>query len=350
MKRTVMVLVMLLTSAGCSALAQQRALSTYGYVDLEFEATTKEGTHSTFDIHHFNVINTFRLDEHFRVFSEVEWEHGVDFSGSSGLGEIRLERAWVEYKYSDALKVRAGKFLTPYGIYNLLHDATPTFLSTFLPTSIYGKHRNPLGGKQRFYPKFASGVQVVGTYFYEDWKLDYSAYVANGRGRDPYKADDNHNKALGGRVIVGFPGESLEVGTSYFTERNGTADHARQHGFGFDAAFDHAAGLQLKSEAAFSRLERVDPDGAGTGVFQKALGVYGQAAYTLADRLTPFVRYDYFDPNTDRADDEEIDVTLGVNFSATARVYLKTEVHFKHFRNDDVASYTLFVSSVAVAF
>ncbi len=342
---------MLLVLFSHVALAQQRALSTYGYFDLEYEQSNKDdkGRMGTFDQHHFNVITSYVLDPHFRILAEIEWEHGVEFSGSGGIGEIKLERSWVEYKHSEALKIRAGKFLPAYGIFNRRHDATPTFLSSFLPNSIYGKHKNPLGGKQRLFAKFANGLQVIGTVYADAWSLKYVGYLSNGQGGDAFKADDNSNKAIGGRLLVGLPIEDLHLGTSYYSEKNGKVNDTRQRSLAVDGAFDFS-NVQLKSEAAWGRLEKVDEEGIPNDEFQETFGIYAQAAYTFAERLTPFVRYDFFDPNPGVGDDGEIDVTVGLNFSVTPRVYLKSEVHLISYQNSSKEGYELFVTSIAVAF
>lgn len=342
---------MLLVLFSNVALAQQRTWSTYGFFDLEYEQSNKDdkGRMGTFDQHHFNVITSYVLDPHFRVFAEIEWGHGAGADPSGTIGEIKLVRAWMEYKYSEALKIRAGKFLSPYGIFNRRHDATPTFFSTFLPSSIYGKHKNPLGGKQWLFPKFSSGLQVLGTVYADAWSLKYVGYLSNGQGRDPFKADDNSNKALGGRLVVGLPIEDLHLGTSYYSEKNGNVNDTRQRSLAVDGAFDFS-NVELKSEAAWGHLEKVDEEGIPNDEFQKTFGIYAQAAYTFVERLTPFVRYDFFDPNTGVGDDGELDVTVGLNLSVTPRVSLKSEVHFISYQNRSKESYELFVSSIAVAF
>ncbi|NNE45355.1 MAG: hypothetical protein HKN37_01715 [Rhodothermales bacterium] len=333
------------------SLAQERTLSVYGYFDLEYEVGNENDAarRGSFDQHHFNVITSYVLDDHFRVLGEIEWEHGTELAVGEGAGEVKLVRAWAEYRHADGLKIRVGKFLPPYGIYNLRHDATPTFLSTFLPSSIYGNHLNPLGEEQRFYSKHATGIQVLGSVPVRDWRVGYAAYVSNGRGETPFESDGNSNKGLGGRLTVLLPKRVAEIGTSFYTDRNGTAADTRQTFVGFDANID-IAGFNISGETTLGRLETVTGTMQPSGSFQNSLGAYGQLAYTLYDRVTPFARYDFFDPNTGTSDDGEYHVTTGVNFSVTPRVYLKAEVHSVGFQQAGIDSYRLFVASIAVAF
>ena len=87
--------------------------------------------------------------------------------------------------------------LTPFGLYNLKHDATPTFLSSFLPNAVYGEHANPLGNSQRLYGKFATGIQVLGIFITDSWSGEYHVFASNGSGPKPAKQDNNTNKAVG---------------------------------------------------------------------------------------------------------------------------------------------------------
>lgn len=345
-------LTLFLLLSGSAGVAQESKLRVYGYFDLELEGSNKDavGKRWTFDQHHFNVVTIYQLDERFRVFGEIEWEHGISLeSGGNGSGLVALERAWLEYKYSDAFKVKVGKFLPPFGIYNLRHDATPTFLSTFLPSSIYGKHTNTNGGKQRLFAKFATGVQILGSLLGDKWEGEYYLYLSNGRGSNPGEKDDNSNKAVGGRLVVSPPVEGLRLGMSFYTEKNGSANNTKQRTLAFDAALDYSD-FKLETELILPNLEHVDSIGTPNGKHQNGAGFYVQGANTFFDKLTPFARYDFFNPDVDKGDDGETDVVLGINFAVTPRVYLKSEIHFKSFQNANSKSYEMFVSSLAVAF
>ena len=336
--------------AASSAAAQDR-FRTYGIVDVEAEwsdesSATKNGT---FDIHHFNVVSTFRLDDEWRVFSEVEWEHGPAIEGSGGSGLIALERAWVEFRASRALQIRAGKFLPPFGIYNERHDATPTFLMTFLPAAIYGKHGNTTGGSQRLYAKFGTGVQVLGSVAFGTWTGSYHVYVSNGRGVNPGGTDDNRNKGLGARVILGSAFEGLTLGASFYADRNGLAADTRQEAYAADVTA-RVSGFTLEVEGMIPRLETLDPMGVPSGSFRGGLAYYAQGSYRIGERLTPFGRFERYDPDRSAPDDHERSIVMGVNLAATGAVFLKSEVHLRSFGDPTRASNRLFLSSIAVAF
>ena len=347
--RALWLMTLLLAGAG-SAAAQGDRLSFYGFFDLELEATNRRGGAAwSFDQHHFNVASIYRLDGHWRVFGEIEWEHGPRVESGDVAGEVALERATLEYKRTDAFQVKIGKFLPPFGLYNLRHDATPTFLSTSLPSSIYGEHTNPLGQGQRLFSKFGTGVQVSGNVFTRRWEAEYFVYVINGRGPEPAGQDNNQNKGVGGRLAIRVPGNAVQVGASYYTDRNGEAADTRQRSVAVDVTA-HYAELLMEAELLVPRLERVDATGQPNGSFRTGRGYYVQVSRTLVGRLTPFVRYDFYDPDTSTPRDGERDVVLGLNLAATGAVFFKSEVHLRTFQSLVQEGYQLFLGSVAVAF
>jgi opacity protein-like surface antigen len=329
-----------------TAPAQQRQLSVYGYIDLEYEYNTAQKV-STFDIHHFNVISNWSFKQ-FRVFSEIEWEHGPSLDAGGGQGEIVLERAWFEYRHSDELKIRCGKFLSPFGIYNLLHDATPTFLTTGLPL-MYQKHR-PFGVKNdRLYGKFYAGLQALGEMTMESgMRFEYTLGLGNGRGENSFSEDNDNSKAVMVRALV-QPSESIHIGASFYGDRNehglSGRPRAREQAYGVDVEFDNDR-FQIQFEYARFRMEKNDLESD----FQNAHAYYGQVAYTIAGRLTPVLRYDGFDPNINSTNDARSTWLLGLNFSPDPDVDLKAEVQFRAFENSSIPSNRLFLSSIAVAF
>lgn len=331
--------------------AQQDKLTFYGFFDFQAEATHgREGSPSTFHQHHLNLVTVYEVDDRWRVFTEVEYEHGPALEGSTGNGEILLERAVLEYHLSDVFEVRLGKFLTPFGLYNERHDASPSLLSTSLPTSVYSEARaNDVGGTQELFSKFATGVQLRGTLARIGWGVDYALYVSNGRGPAPAQQDNNSNKGIGGRLAVRIPGNDIQLGASFYDDRNGEAANTRQQSFGLDATVRYF-GLLVESEALIPRLERVNAAGAPNGTYRTARGYYIQISHPFTDALTPFARFDAFDNNISASRDGETDVVVGLNLAATRSVFFKSEVHFPSYQDPARTRHQQYLGSVAVAF
>jgi hypothetical protein len=348
MKRSPLVFTLLLLAA-CAGYAQE-FIGPHGYLTLEAEISTKDsvGKRGTFDLHHFNLFGDYLLNEKARVFGEIEFEHGADTEreeyGDAETGFVRVERAWFEYAFSEKFKLQLGKFLTPYGIYNEIHDAAPAYDSSILPVSIYGKHRNPFGDEQRFYAKFSLGVQALGRFELGNTELQYQVMVGNGRGLKPFEQDDNKDKALGGRLLADFSKAGLKLGYSFYTDKNGAAFHTRQtsHAGDLRLEFKH---WRFNAEFAHSTLGMLR-----TVRTQNANAVYGELARQFFNRQTVFVRYDVFNPDTRRGRDWERDFTLGTSVQILKQAVAKAEAHFWRIENGAPRRYTQAIASLAVVF
>jgi hypothetical protein len=330
----------------------QELIGPHGYLTLEAEISNKDsvGKRGTFDLHHFNLFGDYLLSDKARVFGEIEFEHAGDTEGSTFAeeegGDIRVERAWFEYAFSQKLKLQLGKFLTPYGIYNEIHDAAPAYDTSILPVSIYGVHRNPFGQQQRYYAKFSLGAQVLGKLELGSASLQYQLMLANGRGRKPYAQDDNRNKALGARLLVELPALRLKAGYSFYSEKNGLVQHTRQSSHAGDLRFEWRR-WRVSGEFAHSVLS----SGNAFTPAQVANGGYGELAYQLFNRQTILLRYDVLDPHRRQSGDLERDVTIGTSVQIIRQtVVAKAEAHFWRVESGPRRNYTLGIASLAVVF
>ncbi len=334
------------------SLAYTIPLKTYGYFDLEAEVNNKDraGKIWTFDQHHLNVINIFPLDQHFRLFVEMEWEHGISLeNGGPGSGKIYLAQSWLEYKKTNAFRIQMGKILVPFGMRGLTYDATPTYLSSFLPGSVYGKHLNSVNHQDRLFAKWLTGIQLAGIFQPGEWNVEYFCYITNGRGSKPSEADDNSNKGLGGRLLVRPSFGETSFGLSYYSDADGTSHNTLQSSYGADATFSFS-GFTFDIEGVYKRGQKIN-EVTETPIdsYLTGYGYYIQASRTFGDRWTPFVRFDRYDPDLDGHIKHDETVVVGINLSATPRVYIKAELQSIHDDNH-TNTYQSFVSSIAVAF
>lgn len=82
-----------------------------------------------------------------------------------------VERAYFDVSFSDQLNLRAGKFITPAGIWNVDHGS-PVVLTVRQPIQTT---LTPI------FPESQTGVMVSGRYFLGDHDLDYAVYGTTGR-------------------------------------------------------------------------------------------------------------------------------------------------------------------------
>lgn len=129
-------------------------------------------------------------------------------------GSFSLERAWMELQLSQYANIRAGKFITPAGVWNVDHGS-PVILTVKQPyqTSIVS-----------IFPKSQYGLMERGRVFLGDADLDYKVYLSSGRLFNP---DNSVNKisfadakdvAVGGNLSFALPvSNGLKLGFSAFT-------------------------------------------------------------------------------------------------------------------------------------
>lgn len=207
--------------------------------------------HSTFSTA-FAPIFLYRAGDKFLFEGELEF----DFDGSDT--RVKLEYSQLDYMFSDAVVLVAGKFLLPMGIFG--ERRHPSWINK-LPTAppIYGGHHGSAIG---IIPILTDiGLQLRGGFSTGSLRWNYAAYATNGPRPvgdlaaasesggghahrvvpepaldeeiraagahgggsaqapvdwGPWGADDNDNKAVGWRL--GFiPSRSLEIGLSYYT-------------------------------------------------------------------------------------------------------------------------------------
>lgn len=104
-------------------------------------------------------------------------------------GSVNVERAFMEWTPEDAYSFRAGKFFTPFGIWNVDHG-TPVLLTARVPYFL------------TYLPETQMGVELFGRFNFPHTDLDYSVYVSNGRGLLKEMEDTNNDKSIGGRLAL----------------------------------------------------------------------------------------------------------------------------------------------------
>ena len=102
---------------------------------------------------------------------------------------ISPQRAHVDWTPSDLFNLRAGLFLTPYGIWNVDHG-TPTRIMV----------SEPLFMTMQLVPSQLLGIEAFGTVQVLPWTIGYHAHISN--GRTIHQIDFSDNKAFGGRLFA----------------------------------------------------------------------------------------------------------------------------------------------------
>lgn len=183
--------------------------------------------------------------------TQVELEHGGLWDGNKD-GELKVNKAFLDFKLFDWLGFRSGVLLLPLGNTNLLYDPSKRETTSL---SLFSRYMVPAAWIE---PGLGFFGEVSPT---NTWKIKYDFYVTQGLTDDiddeeglkdskPFLFNDNNNnKALSGKVSF-IPFNNLEVGLStYFCKFDKNNDKYLGMGVG---DFKYTLGdLELLGEGSF---------------------------------------------------------------------------------------------------
>jgi phosphate-selective porin len=298
-------------------------LNINGYSSFEFEKQIeKEGNgdpNGSFDADLFDLVFNFQVSDAIRASADLTWEHGA--ATEDGLGNVAVEYAFVEYAFTDLVKVRVGKMFTPYGIFNEIHTAKPAFLSVKEPAST-NKAERIVDNAFRFFPRWGAGIAVRGDGVIANRDFSYDVFLSNGDQSDtnPYEEDNNTSKAVTARFRF-EPSEALRIGNSFYYDKKESDGVDSLVSDGLE--FHYQTGTwRVIAEVAFGRLRPLD----GDDVTQ--VGWYVQPSYYFDNGMTPYVRFEHIDPDTKTANDQGFDLIIGLNYEIAGGFMIKVENNY----------------------
>ncbi|MFL6248820.1 MAG: hypothetical protein ACJ74H_22550 [Thermoanaerobaculia bacterium] len=271
--------------------------------------------------------------------SEVEYEH----ANTERNGEVEVEFAYLDYLMNPAFNVRAGLLLMPVGITNEQHE----------PTSFLAARRTQV--ESRIIPTTWS--EIGAGVFGDVGRVSYRAYVTTALASTGFSATGiRSGRQMGSQAkaedlaFVGRvdwqPVEGTILGGSAYTGNSGQeASFGGRVTMGELHADAKFRGVSLRGLIARGTIDDAAAinaanhlTGAGS-VGENFGGWYVEGGYDVAPfvtgremSLTPFVRYEEFDTQSDvpagflsnRANDQNI-LTIGVAFKPIPQTVLKLD-------------------------
>ena len=305
----------------------------------------------------FNPILLWKPSE--KIFVEAELE--TELEGRETI--VSLEYANVSFILNKYISFRAGKFLSPFGIFfDRLH---PAWINK-LPTVPLGYGHDGVG------PSAELGFDIRGGIPLGSAKMNYSVYVSNGpvlntgadepgeEGMLSYEnADDNNNnKTFGGRFgLLPFSNSSLEIGGSWQLAKPGDKGsvyaNLKTQQYALDLTYvkplDFIKGLfDVKAQWNWVNVDKAyykDPDDpTGTSMYtfdNKRNSVFAQAAYRPSMSLNKFLkktelvfRYSGFNPPVGSKEPDKIkQYSYGLNYWISWRTAVK--LAYQNQKNDN---------------
>jgi len=330
--------------------AHDARISINGFVDLQYTymgrlpvadappatGLATQDVLSTLDQDRLNLILKVDRDR-FRVNVNVASRKAYAVGGVEPHGEFSFLEAYGEYRKSQALNIRGGSFLVPFGIYNEIRYATSLFAPVVLP-QVYEPLPNyaASGGADHVVPE-EGNLMVFGAAGPGVARVFYAAYVGSG-DRTQAGVDQNEDKAVGGRLTLLLDQERQGLGVSYYTTDDGGAEGRRHHVM---ASADLRAGpWGLEAEALWLTTTR---------------DLYDVFAYYLRLRrqigpATPFIGFDHFEDGRNPIYAEGMQrLSAGLGYEANSNLYLKAEYHYHVFDGAAIPSDAHHVHMVRLA-
>jgi hypothetical protein len=293
-----------------------------GYTSFEYERQIERAgdgagdANGSFDADLVDLVLGLRPADDVRIALDVTWEHGA--ATEDGYGNAALEYGFVEHTFSDALRLRAGKMFTPFGIFNEIHTAKPAFLSV-KEAAATNKPERIVADASRFFPRWAVGIALRGDARVAGAAIDYDLMIANGEtaAGNPFEEDDNVAKAIAARVR-GELSPTVLVGVSFYRDRPGSpeVESLASVGAEFELQWDR---VRVIGEAVVGSTDR-----GGSGSVTQ-VGWFVQPSYHCGSGVTAFVRVGRVDPNLDMAADAGSELVTGLNVAASDHLFVKVE-------------------------
>jgi len=210
-----------------------------------------------------------------KLFAELDYENVLAQPSRDYDGENRylaLERLYADYAVNDSLSLRAGKFLTPIGRWNLIH-ATPLVWTS----------SRPLITEETF-PTNVTGLMASGSVDVLGDGIEYAVYGSKGEEFRANPAIDPFSEVLGAHVSLPLSVES-RLGVSYATFEQESRRDERKQLLGLDFVWSHE-GYELSAEGVYRRSDE--------GSDQDEKGAFVQFVMPLAPKLFAVGRAEAF--------------------------------------------------------
>jgi len=215
---------------------------------------------------------------------------------------LDVERLYVDYEFSDALKLRMGRFITPIGIWNPIHiDVLKWTVSDPAVVAF-------------FFPNFVTGVQLFGNLSLD---TDYAFFFQNNRGISERYNNLLSRRSAGGEIRRELV-DNLKLGINggwFDLEDLGEISFA-----GVNALFTDS-GTELSGEMMFALEKR------NTGEKGRRFSYYLQGVRRVLPGNYAILRYCYYRETVEGRENRAL--IFGWNFRPYHFLSLKAEYQLR---------------------
>ncbi len=311
-KKTVLLMAIIFLSFKTEA-----KLSWRGYFQTDYTTSDNPNKNEGFQLRRINLLFNRPISKKARAFADIEYEDGTELSGSGGQGEVKISRGFVEFRVSRDLKLAAGKFLTPYGYYNEIHDFSASYIPLDPPAVIYGKNQIFQGSQaKRLYSKYSTGLRL--NYKKED--LTIKAGVANGSEQTSSGTDANKTPMFFLKTEYNILNDS-SVSFSYLRDKTSTSELPK-----WEKHVNFTLNLEYLKWFLISE--------AGLGYTREANSLLGESYFNqshligsyIGDAYAVYVNYQSLLPDRSNSSTQYQNYIFGLNYHYNIFTIFKAEI------------------------
>lgn len=330
------ILILGTVNAQANAASVDERVSVHGYGDTGFvRATennyTRKSGGNNWDFNYLSVNFTAQIDEKTKIVAQIR--QGSEITGDMG--------AYVNHNLTDNLTLRAGQMKAPVGIFNEIRDIKFLQLSALTPLM----YQDAVG----ILPDSFKGVEAIYHLDMGAHRLTFNVYGGEPKGSNNYVEIQplaapgyfvQVQNIYGGRLTYKTP-VGLKFSLSSFQNdllsntctapctlppnAPGATSSVRRLS---SASIDFRNyNFDIKMEIAMAT------DFPGTANENTGKAYYGQIGYTFAEKLTPYIRYDYLiyninqDANPGAFQEAKV---VGFSYKLNRSVSMRMENHWNH--------------------
>lgn len=250
----------------------------YGELDYLFRKDNGNGNGgNTFEPRRMVLYVNSDLADWITLNTELEWEHGGVPDGGPD-GGVAVEQAFLDFKLTKAINIKAGAMLVPVGAINLYHEPTsynstnrPELDQIIIPTTWQemgaGIH-GALGDRVDYQLLVMTGLDGA----------RFSAANGIREGRQNFGKDSNRNQAVTGRIEI-RPFTNLYTNFSFYTANS--APSGKSRAYTTVAAFDGKYSIgDFEVAGEYAHVYQDNPAAMGvTDIGHNMSGYWVEGAY-----------------------------------------------------------------------
>ena len=169
-------------------LPKERSIDFFAWGDVLWRDSDRDDQEGFLDLGQAYAGLDARLNK-WRFVLELEFEHEPDYGEEEGDREFEIDRAFIAYDHSAALRFRLGKVNTPAGIWKPLHwSITVDTIS------------RPIMEDNGYIPIKSEGLEILGTRVFSFGEMEYTFIAAHVDEEIANEASLDDARAFGGDI------------------------------------------------------------------------------------------------------------------------------------------------------